>query len=109
MHRYLLITKPAFQPLPRVSQFVLSMRSVELNAFLRRWRTHGTNGDLGLKIVLASDWRAGQTTQHGYLPDMGEGVGYRALKQSFGGKTQGRIRRQVSVEFPDRAKEKLSL
>ena len=44
---------------------------------------HAAKGNFGAKIVLALNGAAGHAAQHGDLSGMGQGIGYRALKELF--------------------------
>jgi hypothetical protein len=58
------------------------------SAELKTWRglvwADGAGLDLGFRVVLAANGRAGQTPQHADLSYVSERIGDRALKKLFG-------------------------
>src|ERR1700730_5604046 len=73
--------------------------SVKFLARGRLIRADASDCDFGHEIAFAFHRDTGHPTQHRDLPDVGERVGDRALKQFFGGDFERLFRRQVAVEL----------
>src|SRR5262245_48950130 len=71
----------------------------------RLFGANTSRSDVGAVVVFAFHRRAGQSAEHGELPNVSQGICQRALKQLFRRRGQNFAGREIGVERPERSKK----